>query len=510
MLEGLLPVRFVSTSSGTNGSRFVIAGELTDGAPSQCLEPVPTLRISADHSTADETAGQNVQIAFADGPDVPWPFRCRSIIGNSAGGPAKLSVAVNERVLARIGDLPVWTISNHNGFDHYVSAFGLPNLSANLGFKDICNEKRFIQFLPLLHFLQSVCRSEQFVGPALRACLMFDDPNLHWKRYGYVDFAEIAAHAERENYHVAFATIPLDTWWTHRETARLFHDHPGQISLLVHGNNHTRMELAQRYGDHERVALLRQALNRVTRMERASDVRVGRVMVPPHGACAEAMLGELPRCGFEGACISHGSLRAHNPQSTWNKTAGYFPSEMIKGCPVLPRWGFSAGTKSAVLLAAFLRQPIVLRAHQQDLKGDGVELLDEHARFINGLGAVTWANPESLLQTNYQTRISGNIFWVKPFSRSITIELPDNASILRVKGQGQSTPARWTILTGDNAEHALFLDEDFRIAEHRARVVRLRASPPSDRPTEPAGPPRLNVRPIIRRLLTETRDRLAI
>ena len=98
--------------------------------------------------------------------------------------------------------------------------------------------------------------------------------------------------------------------------------------------------------------------------------------------------------------MSHGSLHFHNKGRPWTKKLGYSVAELIEGCPTLPRWGFSAHTTNTILLAAFLGQAIVLRGHQQELR-DGVELLDQLARFINSLGPVSWSNLTDLSRMNY-------------------------------------------------------------------------------------------------------------
>src|SRR5690348_10932331 len=87
--------------------------------------------------------------------------------------------------------------------------------------------------------------------------------NLAWQRYGYVDFKQIAANAAEENYHVSFATIPLDSWFTHMRTAELFRTSSKYLSLAIHGNNHTRKELARNYTKPERLCLLNQAIRRI-------------------------------------------------------------------------------------------------------------------------------------------------------------------------------------------------------------------------------------------------------
>ncbi len=123
-----------------------------------------------------------------------------------------------------------------------------------------------------------------------RASFIIDDPNLHWPSYGHVRFPELALDAAENGYHVAFGTIPLDAWLVHPGVARLFRENRHVLSLLVHGNDHLREELNRPRSDREALALLAQALQRVTALERRAGVGVSRVMVAPHGLCGEQMM----------------------------------------------------------------------------------------------------------------------------------------------------------------------------------------------------------------------------
>ena len=109
-----------------------------------------------------------------------------------------------------------------------------------------------------------------------------------------------------------FATVPLDTWFTHPQVAKLFKRQERRISLSIHGNDHIREELARTYTEQQRTALLKQSISRIERLERKTGLRVCRVMVPPHGACSAEMLGAIGNNGFEAASISHGSLGVYN------------------------------------------------------------------------------------------------------------------------------------------------------------------------------------------------------
>ena len=399
ILENVLPVKFSCSREGQ--SQF--SGELVSGSPAgkACWDAADVSSLSLPPVTNASSEGELIELAvrFSDDPGVPFPFRGRSIRTKVCGEPRTLSLNPEEQPLAMCEFGPVWVVSKGRAANHFRSAFSPPVLSADGSLKDVLNGQRFLEMLPLLHWLRGICARTIDCAPSLRACFMFDDPNLHWPRYGFVDYRQLAERAEKENYHVSFATIPLDTWFTHRGTAEIFRNEETRLSLLVHGNNHNKRELAQPYTVSERVCLLRQAVQRIERLERRSGLSVSRVMVPPHGACSEHMLAALPVCGFEAACISHGSLRAHNKTSAWTKTLGYRPFENVRGCPVLPRWGVTGDLKNTILLAAYLNQAIILRGHHQDLK-DGPELLDDLAGFVNGLGSVEWMNMTDMVRAN--------------------------------------------------------------------------------------------------------------
>jgi hypothetical protein len=304
--------------------------------------------------------------------------------------------------------------------------------------------------LPVLHWLRVICASTAPQGPPLRAGFMFDDPNLHWPTYGHVDFAEMARHAKREHYHVSFATIPLDTWFTHKAAARIFADNPEQLSLLIHGNNHINSEMGREYTAEARAALMAQAIRRIERFERRTSLPVSRVMVAPGGICWEDMIAVLPEQGYEAACISHGSLRAHNKAKPWTKQLGLLPSEIIRGCPVLPRWALSNDLTNTILLAAYLNQAIILRGHQQDVKA-GLEILDEAARFINSLGPVQWSDMTSLARRNYQWRQEGKVLRLLPLGRKLSIPVPEGAEELLIESPPEAGWERWQVRLTDGA-----------------------------------------------------------
>ena len=507
MLKSFFPLDFVESRKELSA----IAGELIIGQevsnePGDAFRTHPSLKIPNENDHSREGKLRESTVKFADSTLVPFPFRGRSLRAKIAAEPRILDLRSGEQALASTDRGPVWSVFAQEGVPHFRSGFVLPAITPKEDLKDVLNEDRFFELLPLLHWVRKLCAGTAFEGPPLGACFIFDDPNLHWKRYGFVDFEKIVAHAKRENYHVSFATIPLDSWFTHQKTAELFKNNPGHISLAIHGNNHTKCELAKDYTPTERASLLSQAIRRIERFESRTGLRVSRAMVPPHGACSEEMLAALPRFGFECACISHGSLRAHNKSRPWTKTVGFLSSESVHGCPVLPRWGFAGNTTNAILLAAFLNQRVILRGHHQDLK-DGIELLDEYARLINSLG-VSWASLAELSRTNYYQRLEGTTCTLKAIGRKLTFQLPQQATNLIVESPEDDSCRTWKISGLNGNDLVARSGEVLSLPARRSTGISLQALPPQPLPAGRISN-RLMGRAVVRRVLAEVRDRLS-
>lgn len=506
-LESLFPMRFVS--SGRDG--FKEAGEIRvlrshDDVAESGASTIPSLVVVREPSSKGE-GQRGIEVMFADDLDVPMPFRGRKVSTKVAAPPDFIHLRRNERVLAISPDGPIWTVTESGGAKHFRSALPLPRMSAERNFNDLFNGENFLEMLPVLQFLRELLATAAYRPPPLRAAYIIDDPNLHWLRYGCVDYREIAKHAERENYHVSFATVPLDAWFTHAATAEVFRHNSRRLSLLVHGNNHAKRELAARYTSTARERLLQQAIRRIEHLESRGKVRVCRVMVPPHGACSDDMLAAMPMQGFESACVSADSLRAHNREKPWTKTLGFYPSEVIKGCPVLPRWGLSGNVENTLLVAAYLGRPLILRGHHQDLK-EGVDILDGYARFINGLGDVLWSRLSDLSRMNYLWRMDGSVLQVKPLGMKIHIELPATSAEVAVEAFDANGDCLWQVAAGDGSVRCVGPGERIHLSPEAGRgisIERIGLLPP---PPVQENFERTSIRLVCRRLLAETRDRL--
>ena len=504
-LGQLTGVEFVSNGAYEASLQL---GETSSLPTHQSTGPAPTLHCAEMIVGADDGAAEFVSVQFSNDPDVPWPFRGRAVSTTIPTNCAPLFPIEGERVLASTKAGALWVVRTVAGCAHSRSAMPLLEIPLSGGFSQVFSGSSFLANLPLLQLLAQFSLTGIGVGQTVRATFMFDDPNLHWSSYGYVNYANLLKQAELENFHVSFATIPLDAWYVHAKTAKQFRENKKRLSLLVHGNNHTRHELARESSPLGCSALLQQAQRRIEKLERRANVSVDRVMVPPHGACSANMLAALPGAGFEGACLSTGSLSAHNPSAEWIRELGFRPAEQILGCPVLPRWALVGIEDSELLVAAYLGRPLILRGHHGDLR-DGIDVLASRARFINGLGDVQWRNNTALMRSSYQLNMIGKIAYLRVFSREVIASIPPCTTALVIEPSELDAASERFFVSGLGAKNLLSLPYQAipLPVGGEETTVKIACSTTATR-SDPVPMRGLDTSSVLRRLLTEVRDRV--
>jgi hypothetical protein len=290
----------------------------------------------------------------------------------------------------------------------------------------------------------------------------------------------------------------------------LFQQNRDQLSLLIHGNDHTVQELAKSYSDEERSRNLRQALMRIGAFERRSGVEVSKVMAPPHGACSEHTLGAMAALGFEAACISRGSLRHHNGRATWLRTLGMGPSDIIKGLPVFPRFPLSGSCQNSILIAALLHQPIIPVGHHHDV-ASGLQLLDDLSGFVNSLRTVRWADMKQISRSHYARRLEGKILRVRMFTKRVEVCAPEGTNQILVERpwlqKAESMPLAWRSQSGD-LEWKLHRPVE-PIPALPGQKIEIISDPSMASFIDAKNVRNFHLWPVVRRQLTEVRDRMS-
>ena len=270
--------------------------------------------------------------------------------------------------------------------------------------------------------------------PEPRATFIIDDPNLHSRRYGYIDFERLVNHASAHNYHATVATVPLDSWYFDRKVAALFSTHKQCLSLMMHGVNHVADELGRNYTEAEARQLLATGLRRISEFESRAGVKVALVMAAPHGAFPEPIADPMMQLGFESACVSIGSLIRWNSGKHWAADLGFSLAQAL-GTQKLPVFHRTSTKEIDIRLSALLGYPIIIATHHQDCASN-FALIEKLANMVNGFSAVRWMPIEKISRTNYLSRFDEGVLQVKLFTRKAEIPLPEDAVTLML----QSSP----------------------------------------------------------------------
>jgi hypothetical protein len=425
-----------------------------------------------------------------------------SVLGQTGAGLSSEGTTV----LATCNGTPTWTRSGESEATLLIPA----ELGPREALRERLCEGRSAALLPLLHFLRARTETVRWQPPAARASLLFDDPNLHWPSYGFVKLAELGAHAREHDYHVALATVPLDAWFAHPAALRALRESDGAISLLVHGNDHDGGELGRVRTEATAVSLAAQALRRVEAFGRRTGVAVDRVMVPPHEACSQAILGGLRRCGFEAITMTRPYPWVEFEPHSWlarpeeaGALVGWGPAEFVEGVPVLLRHPIAGRSAAELALRAFLDQPLILYGHHEDALG-GPEALLEAVEEVNQLGPTRWCSLREIAATSFETRREGSRMAIRLLTRRARIEVPDGVDELRLQlpGVGLEADRQALRIAGENANPG----EPLSVEPGSSLEITLAPVDVLDTGAVPA--PRRRPLALARRLASEGRDRL--
>jgi hypothetical protein len=491
-LEQALDVRFVGRDPGEH--RELRAAIAWGG---HRLPAVPHLQVQQ----TTETPGPPRSIRLHREPILDRRLHGREVTDGAAAGPAALIPSAQERVLASEQGRPLWVADQQQPASQR-AVLGPEELRDDEVLRDRLCDGRFLGLLPIVELARRAVETRRWQGPALGASFLLDDPNLHWPTYGHVKFQDLAQDALLHEYHVGMATVPLDAWMVHPSARAAFARHPDQLSLIIHGNEHVRRELARRRSDDDALALARQALDRATTLERRARLSVGRIMAPPHGVCSPQMGRALLQAGFEALTVSRAYPWLEHPPAD-RPLAGWWPAEFVTGgLPVIERRPLRASPAELVMLA-YLDHPLIVFGHHDDV-AEGPERLREIRDQLAALGPIRWSSIERLARRNFATSQEQSTLRVRLFSRRVELDVPEGVERLVVELPGHPCPERELVACG--TEHALPGEAipvhggPHRLALRHYGEDLYSAGGPYRRPAIP-------VWPIVRRGMVEARDR---
>jgi hypothetical protein len=260
------------------------------------------------------------------------------------------------------------------------------------------------------------------------------------------------------------------------------------------------------------LALAAQAMRRMDRLEAGHRIQFQRIMEAPHAAIAYEMFEHLLALGYEATLATPELLVRHNPHIQWPATLGADRTEMLGGgLPVIPRIRISPEWRNEVLLAAFLRKPIVLVGHHIDAVND-LELLAEFASVVNSLDGVTWASVQEIARSNYKTLRREDALNIKAYSRRFYVTPAEGVEALFIHRP-------W--LRGEADEMLIVKSGDreiFRgvgsgvigpIPVSAQGMLEIFSPPANAIDYRTVEAPKASYWPMVRKVLTEMRDRTA-
>ena len=414
-------------------------------------------------------------------------------------------------VLAQVQGLPIWVASSCHKNQYYTSV-SLPDFNEQNQLSEFFNGEIFLNILPIYCFLRFCIGRHPWQLPPIRACIIVDDPNLHWTSYVPINYRNLLVYCKKQNIHISFATIPLDGWYVHPKAAKIFIENDEHLSLLVHGNNHEKGELAKPRQKNEALNYFAQALRRINSMEKKSGLSVNCVMIPPHGLISKSSASVLSHLGFEAICTNRWSLWKHIKPRDLTSTFGLEPAGFLENSmPVLNRFRMvSPICRNEIIIAALLGIPIIPYCHVDDFANSFSEI-EKTVSFINELGQVCWLSISEILRSNYSWSQVDNIFQVRAYSNKIKIMIPDNTPWLHIefstmRDDLEQTNTLFIFPPASNGQKEFNCDEKILVEPKRQYEISIINHHEFNIDMLPK--PALAYQTLFRRIGTELRDRL--
>jgi hypothetical protein len=513
-LEAAYPVRFEAREIDEVRELDAV---LTIGTTDQATNDLPSMRMEGEE-TSESTRRA---VALADDMRLSRALRGAKLSEDHATALSPSAARDGEQALATLDGSPAW-VADSAARRHRVGS-APAELDTEEALRERLQPGRCLALLALSQFLRDLTERRRWQAPPPRAAFVIDDPNLHWPSYGHIRYTELLRNAAEHGYHVTIAMVPFDGWMAHPAVKRQFRQNAEQVSVCVHGNDHYGPELGAPRSPGASAALAEQALRRSASFQRRTGVRIDRVMVPPHERLCEPVAQALLGRGFEAVCTTRPyPWMATSADMPWltrpteaGPLAGWESTDVAAGgIPILLRADLAHHPREDLVLRAFLGQPLILYGHHDMLAG-GPEALAQAASDIDAVGDVRWSSltgiARAAIETRWNTDASGantEAMEIRMRARHVRIEVPDGARELLIDTSALAlqSDARVRLHTAEDSGATDYPIESItRIPLAAAGPIEIELAGTTPLPTTPSPPRRL--RPALRRLASEVRDR---
>jgi len=293
----------------------------------------------------------------------------------------------------------------------------LPDLSETLNPAE--EHGKILRLLPLLAFLRHAFGKKTWHASTYFANLTIDDPPVR-DRYGYFAPARHLASLADIRHATTVGFIP---WNWNRSTvaaAQLFRSHNPQLSLCIHGCDHTGHEFAS-LNQATLSGKCQLALERVQRLRQRTGLSCEPVMIFPQGRFSKAAIAALRETDFLAAS---GSTLFPVDSEEGDVRLEYLLEPAFNGFedfPIFARRYPRDLARCAVDL--YLGRPLVLSEHQEYFD-DGYEECRRFLKAVNSLHCnLTWAPLHEIVQrTCLQREIEPGSVEVRYYANRFVLE----------------------------------------------------------------------------------------
>jgi hypothetical protein len=197
------------------------------------------------------------------------------------------------------------------------------------------------------------------------------------------------------------------------------------------------------------------------------------------------------------------SRDARNPDGV---LAGWEPAQTLAGLPVLPRYRL-LGDEEDLVFRTYLGLPLLLYFHHWDLAG-GPEVLDAVADLVNRIWPHDWMSLADVCRSNVAVRRTGDTLVVRPYARRVRLGVDADVKLIIIETPPSDPPVPVRVACGTQSTLGLSGDT-FKAPGPFVSPVAIEIVSTQAESADALPPPLPRVWPVLRRAMTESRDRLA-
>ena len=293
-------------------------------------------------------------------------------------------------------------------------------------------KKTFAGAVPIAMYLKWSFRDICWRAPEINACLIIDDPLLK-ARYGFLDFRELLQLTERNRVAATVAFIPWNWRRTNRSTIAAIRQHSEELSICMHGGDHSSGELAIHSLD-RLDGILKTAKHRMIALFERTGLQHDNVQVFPQGAFSPELGTALKENGLIAAVNTEASPIDSNTNKTTIADLWSIAVLCYGGFPIFTRRYMSHGIENYAF-DGLLGKPCFVAGHHDMFRDHARKLVEFLDRLKSLRWELIWRTLGDAVSRSYSLQDSDGVIKVKMFAEKLILdndgEMPRQFRVLK-------------------------------------------------------------------------------